>query len=76
MRGMPSDLPSSVSRPKHHRRKIIITIDVSTSGTDSQLDPDGGSILLQFYWEISKQKGTFLEPYAFLQIAAFNIKQN
>lgn len=39
---MPSDLPSSVTRPKHQRGKIIITADTSPSGTDGQLDPDGG----------------------------------
>lgn len=72
---MPSDLPSSVTRPKHHRGKIIITTDTSTSGADWQLDPDGGSISLQFYWEISKQKGTFQEPFTLLQIAAFEMKK-
>lgn len=72
---MPSDPPSSVTRPKHQRGKIIITTDTSTSGTDRQLDPDGGSILLLFYWEISKQRGTFLEAVSpSLQIAAFEMK--
>lgn len=72
---MPSDLPSSVTRLKHQRGKIIITTDTSPSGTDDQLDPDGGSILLLFYWEISKQRGTFLEAvHASPQTAAFEMK--
>lgn len=69
---MPSDLPSSLTRPKHHRGKIIITTD--TSPPDWELDPDGGSISLLFYWEISKQKGTFQEPFTLLQIAASEMK--
>ena len=71
---MPSDLPSTVTRPKHHRGKIIST-DTSTSGADWQLDPDGGSISLLFYWAISKQKSTFQEPFTLLQIAAFEIEK-
>lgn len=71
---MPSDLPSSATRPKHHRGKIIIT-DTSTSGADWQLDPDGGSISLPFYWEISKRKGTFQEPFTLLQIVAVETKK-
>lgn len=43
---MPSDPPSSVTRPKHQRGKIIITTDTSPSGTDGQLDPDGGEHII------------------------------
>lgn len=68
---MPNDLPSSATRPKHHRGEIIITTDTSTSGADWQLDPDGGSISLPFYWEISKQRGTFRERFTPLQTSCF-----
>lgn len=71
---MPSDLPSSATRPKHHRGRIIITADTSTSGADWQLDPDGGSVSLPFYWEISKQRGAFQEPFTLPPIAAFGMK--
>lgn len=71
---MPRDLPCYVTRPKHHTGKIIITTDTSTSGADWQLDPDGERISLPFYWEISKQKGTFQKPLTVLRIAAFEMK--